>query len=102
MSEASLGTRAVVIGSGIAGLLSARLLSPLFDEVILIDRDRMPETPSARVWLPQGNHFHALLRRQQAGHELANHGRVVDHQHVDGTVVAGFRWRLHFVAPAWA
>ncbi len=61
MSEASLGRRAVVIGSGIAGLLSARILSPLFDEVVLIDRDQMPKTPSTRAGLPQGRHFHALL-----------------------------------------
>ena len=61
MSETALGTRAVVIGSGIAGLLSARSLSPFFNELVLIDRDRMPETPSTRAGLPQGNHFHALL-----------------------------------------
>ncbi len=61
MSESSLGTRAVVIGSGIAGLLSARLLSPLFDELVLIDRDQIPKAPSTRAGLPQGNHFHALL-----------------------------------------
>ena len=43
MSGTNLGERAVVIGSGIAGLLSARQLSPFFDELILLDRDRIPE-----------------------------------------------------------
>jgi len=53
--------RAVVVGSGMAGLFSTRVLSDCFDEVVLIDRDNIPEAPSTRAGVPQGRHFHALL-----------------------------------------
>jgi flavin-dependent dehydrogenase len=50
-----------VLGSGIAGLFASRVLSDYFDEVIVIDRDDIPETPTMRGGVPQGKHFHALL-----------------------------------------
>ena len=53
--------RAVAVGSGMAGLFSTRVLSDSFDEVVLIDRDNIPEAPSTRAGVPQGRHFHALL-----------------------------------------
>jgi 2-polyprenyl-6-methoxyphenol hydroxylase-like FAD-dependent oxidoreductase len=53
--------RAVVIGSGIGGLVTARVLSDHFDDVILIDRDSIPDSPRSRKGIPQGNHFHAIL-----------------------------------------
>ena len=53
--------RAVVVGSGMAGLFSTRVLSDSFNEVVLIDRDNIPEAPSTRAGVPQGRHFHALL-----------------------------------------
>jgi 2-polyprenyl-6-methoxyphenol hydroxylase-like FAD-dependent oxidoreductase len=54
---------AVVVGGSMAGMLAARLLSDHFDNVTLLERDRFPETPSARKGLPQGRHAHALLAR---------------------------------------
>ncbi len=68
MNRTSLGGRAIVIGSGIAGLLSARQLSPFFEEVVLVERDRIPDALSTRSGLPQGDHFHAL---QPGGLEIA-------------------------------
>src|SRR5262249_37817354 len=35
--------------------------SDFFDEVILFDRDNIPESPHTREGVPQGNHFHAIL-----------------------------------------
>jgi hypothetical protein len=41
--------------------MAARLASEFFDEVILLDRDNIPESPNTRDGVPQGNHFHAIL-----------------------------------------
>ena len=61
MSHDTIARRAVVVGSGMAGLFSARVLSDHFDDVVLIDRDDVPDSPSTRDGVPQGKHFHALL-----------------------------------------
>lgn len=65
------GTRAIVIGGGIAGLLAARVLIDAFDSVMLIERDRYPADPIFRAGTPQGHHVHnMLLRGQQILEEL--------------------------------
>jgi 2-polyprenyl-6-methoxyphenol hydroxylase-like FAD-dependent oxidoreductase len=56
-----IAERAAVLGSGVAGLFAARVLSDHFDEVVMIDRDDVPDGPRARDGVPQGKHFHALL-----------------------------------------
>ncbi|MFF7977292.1 NAD(P)-binding protein [Streptomyces sp. NPDC007905] len=55
--------RAVVIGSGIAGLLAAAALSRAAPEaeVLLLDRDELPEGPVNRRGVPQGEHAHLLM-----------------------------------------
>ena len=53
--------RAIVIGGSMAGLLCARVLSDVFDEVVVIDRDTPPDTAEPRKGVPQGRHVHALL-----------------------------------------
>ncbi|WP_153531680.1 FAD-dependent oxidoreductase [Actinomadura macrotermitis] len=53
----------MVIGSGIGGLLAARVLLDHFDRVGLLDRDRFPETPAHRSGVPQSHHAHGLLLR---------------------------------------
>lgn len=55
-----LGERAVVVGGGIGGLFSARVLSDHFDEVVVLDRDHEPSA-QPRGTVPQGHHFHVLL-----------------------------------------
>lgn len=57
--------RAIVIGGSMAGLLSARILLDEFEEVVLIERDRIPETPQARPGVPQSLHVHILLTQGQ-------------------------------------
>jgi 2-polyprenyl-6-methoxyphenol hydroxylase-like FAD-dependent oxidoreductase len=64
-SQAAFG-HAVVIGSSIAGLAAARILSDHFARVTLIERDRLPATPDFRRGAPQGRHAHLLLPRGQA------------------------------------
>ncbi len=53
--------RAVVIGASMAGLSAAAVLASRFDNVVLVDRDALPETPADRRGVPQGRHAHGLL-----------------------------------------
>ncbi|MGY1743323.1 MULTISPECIES: FAD-dependent monooxygenase [unclassified Blastococcus] len=57
------GGRAVVVGAGMAGLLTARVLSESHARVTVLDRDRLPGTPVARRGVPQGRHPHGVLAR---------------------------------------
>lgn len=80
-----IGTRAVVIGAGIAGLCCARLLSERFDNVRVIDRDELPDRPHWRRQVPQGRHQHVLL---PAGARLLDgwFPGIVDELHAGGAV----------------
>ena len=57
--------RAIVIGGSIAGLLSARVLSEAFDEVLIVERDslpeRLPQNAAERTGVPQSPQPHILL-----------------------------------------
>jgi 2-polyprenyl-6-methoxyphenol hydroxylase-like FAD-dependent oxidoreductase len=55
--------QALVIGSGMAGLLSARMLADHFEHVTVIERDRLPPGPEFRSGVPQGRHVHGFLLR---------------------------------------
>ena len=61
MTHNTIAQRALVVGSGMAGLFAARVLSDHFNEVVLIDRDDVPDSPHTRDGVPQDKHFHALL-----------------------------------------
>ncbi|MEV6532789.1 FAD-dependent monooxygenase [Streptomyces sp. NPDC051639] len=52
---------AIVIGAGLAGLLAAAALFPAYDEVLVLDRDELPDGPEHRRGLPQGRHAHLLM-----------------------------------------
>ena len=54
---------AVVIGASMAGLLAARVLSDHFEQVTLIERDRLTAETEQRKGVPQGRHVHTLLAR---------------------------------------
>jgi 2-polyprenyl-6-methoxyphenol hydroxylase-like FAD-dependent oxidoreductase len=54
-------SRAVVIGAGVAGLLAALALADPFDQVTVVERDRLPDGPDPRAGAPQGHHAHVLL-----------------------------------------
>jgi len=60
MNEAD-GTSAIVIGAGIAGLVTARVLSDHVDRVTVLERDRLPDGAVPRRGVPQGRHGHLLL-----------------------------------------
>src|SRR5215475_12443231 len=56
-----LGRRAVVIGAGIAGLSAAGALAGYFEQVEILERDRLAATPASRPGTPQDRHPHVLL-----------------------------------------
>ena len=57
----STESRALVIGGSIGGLLAARVLANHFDRVTIVERDRLPELPTARRGVPQARHNDVLL-----------------------------------------
>lgn len=56
-----MSRRAVVIGAGLAGMLAAAGLSTVADEVVVLERDDLPDGPEHRKGLPQGRHAHLLM-----------------------------------------
>lgn len=84
---AELGSHAVVLGAGIAGLLAAGVLAEFYESVTVVDRDGLPDIAEQRTGVPQGRHLHSLLARgtQAIGElfpgfldELGAAGAVVD------------------------
>ena len=63
MSQQIQNNVAVVIGGSMAGLLTARILSKHFTQVILLERDKINDQPEARKGQPQTRHLHALLAK---------------------------------------
>ena len=57
------GSHAIVLGGSMAGLLAARALADHFDQVTIVDRDRLPVDARYRDGVPQSRHVHGLLRR---------------------------------------
>ncbi len=53
--------RAIVIGGSIAGLLSAKVLSAFFEEVIILERDDIETKAAERRGVPQSPQPHILL-----------------------------------------
>ena len=53
--------KAIVMGASIAGLWTARALSDHFEEVMVLERDHLPEGPEFRPGVPQSRQFHTLL-----------------------------------------
>jgi 2-polyprenyl-6-methoxyphenol hydroxylase-like FAD-dependent oxidoreductase len=54
--------RAIVMGASVAGLWTARALIDHFDEVLVLERDHLPEGPEFRSGAPQARQFHTLLQ----------------------------------------
>ncbi|GGG68977.1 NAD(P)/FAD-dependent oxidoreductase [Paenibacillus radicis (ex Gao et al. 2016)] len=63
MAELKAKGKAVVIGAGIAGLVTARVLSDYFEAVVIVERDELPADPVMRSGVPQAYHPHRILPR---------------------------------------
>ena len=57
--------QALVIGGSLAGMVAARVLADHFEQVIIVERDRLPENVNQRKGVPQARHLHVLLLRGQ-------------------------------------
>src|SRR6266536_264650 len=57
------GTRAVVLGGSIAGLFAARVLADAYDEVHIVDRDKLIGVKGVRRFCPQSHQANGLLAR---------------------------------------
>ena len=89
-----LGLHAIVIGGGMAGLTTARVLADFFERVTLIERDRYPKQPVARSGVPQGRHVHHMLvRGQQVLEELfpGLNGKLLAQGATESDFVADYR-----------
>lgn len=60
-----VGEKAVVLGCGMAGLLTARVLADRYRHVLLVDRDEVVGVSGSRRGVPQAHHAHALLAKGQ-------------------------------------
>lgn len=57
------------MGGGFAGILTARVLSDYYSEVLVIEKDEYPEKPGERAGIPQAFHPHRFTDR---GKQIAN------------------------------
>ncbi|NEA33585.1 FAD-dependent monooxygenase [Streptomyces sp. SID13031] len=57
--------RAVVLGGSLAGLLAANVLSEVYSEVLVVDRDELTGVMGPRRGVPHGRHAHGLVARGQ-------------------------------------
>lgn len=60
MQAEKTGSRAIVIGGSIAGLLAARVLADSMDEVIILEKDELPDQPTPRRGTPQSVQLHSI------------------------------------------
>jgi 2-polyprenyl-6-methoxyphenol hydroxylase-like FAD-dependent oxidoreductase len=61
MTVMSQAPDAVVIGGGLAGMLTVRALLGHVGTVTVVERDRFPQGPTFRKGVPQARHTHVLL-----------------------------------------
>jgi 2-polyprenyl-6-methoxyphenol hydroxylase-like FAD-dependent oxidoreductase len=82
-----IGEHAVVLGTSMAGLLAAQVLTEAYERVTLVDRDGPPPAGQQRKGVPQGRHAHILLPRGQRALEELFPG-ICDDLRRAGAVVA--------------
>ncbi|MFB9324559.1 NAD(P)/FAD-dependent oxidoreductase [Paenibacillus aurantiacus] len=59
-------SKAIVIGGGMAGLMTARVLSDHYKEVVIVEKDEFPSEPGLRPGTPQAFHPHRFTSRGKA------------------------------------
>ena len=80
--------RVVIVGAGPAGLLTGAALASHADEVLLLDRDRLPREPVPREGVPQDRHWNHVHRHGVAAMETLLPGITAE------AVAAGARSEL--------
>lgn len=56
-------SKAIIIGGGMAGLMTARVLSTHYEEVLIVEKDDFPSEPDLRPGTPQSFHPHRFTTR---------------------------------------
>jgi len=82
-SSAPASAPVVILGGGFAGLCAAAALDGAVSEIVLVERDVLPDVAEPRRGVPQGGQLHNLLGRAQASLEELVPGFV------DSLVAAG-------------
>ena len=72
------GSKAIVVGAGIGGLAAAAALSRHMAEVLVIDRDALPDEIGPRLGVGQGAHTHQLLKAGELALERLLPGITAD------------------------
>lgn len=101
MADHSRSGRAVVIGGSLAGLLAARVLADRFDDVVLVERDALPDGPEPRKGVPQSRHLHVLLVRGQRLLEAFFPGLMVELREAGAATIHWPRDILWLGAAGW-
>lgn len=92
---------AIVIGGSMTGMLTARVLSDYFQQVTIIERDTLPESPELRDGTPQARHLHVLLAKglqimeglfPGISKELTNRGATTQHWGRETTIFLERGW----------
>jgi 2-polyprenyl-6-methoxyphenol hydroxylase-like FAD-dependent oxidoreductase len=95
-AEQQLGQKAIVIGAGMGGLMAASVLARYFSEVLVLDRDRLPESVEARSGVPQGAHVHTLMVQGRRNMEKMFPGLTSDLIDSGGVISRlGLEFRVH-------
>lgn len=66
MTNEFIKNKAIVIGGGMAGLMTARVLSDHYKEVVIVEKDEFPSGPDLRPGTPQAFHPHRFTARGKA------------------------------------
>ncbi|KAK1178080.1 FAD-dependent monooxygenase [Streptomyces sp. NBS 14/10] len=104
-------TRAVVLGGGWAGMLTAHVLARHVESVTVVERDILPDGPHHRKGQPQARHVHVLwssgagivenLLPGTAERLLAAGARRIGFQR-DLVTLTAWGWQYRFPATAYA
>ncbi|MEU5032137.1 NAD(P)/FAD-dependent oxidoreductase [Streptomyces milbemycinicus] len=104
-------TRAVVLGGGWAGMLTAHVLARHLESVTVVERDILPDGPHHRKGQPQARHVHVLwssgagivenLLPGTAERLLAAGARRIGFQS-DLVTLTAWGWQYRFPATAYA
>ncbi|MFI9045963.1 FAD-dependent oxidoreductase [Streptomyces sp. NPDC053427] len=91
--------KAVVIGGGYAGLVTARVLADHFSEVVVLEQDPLDEHRGTHPHVPQGYHAHAMLAKGAEVLEKFFPGLRTEMQEI-GAPVFDYGEHISFLLPA--
>jgi glycine/D-amino acid oxidase-like deaminating enzyme len=95
MATSKIGKQAGVIGAGMAGLAAAGAIADYFEQVIVLERDRLPDQAVPRLGALQSRHLHGLLPGgQRALTDLFPHSSEIWWM----PVRCRFEWQVKFVS----